>query len=240
MGYTSRVTLITPTGGRPEAFALCEKWMSRQTLRPSRWIVVDDCDPPTRCTMGQWVLRPRWRWKPGMNTQARNLMHALSCVKQHDGNFLFWEDDDYYGPGYTELMLERLWSAPVIGGTHAKSYHVKERVWHVADNEQHASLSQTGFHASLLPLVSGIIQAGHKFADVEIWRALGGMGKLFPADPPAAACVGMKGMPGRSGIGFGHLREEGRLPWTDDRDLKVLTSWIGTAAKEYRRFGNDR
>jgi len=233
-----KVTLITPTGGRPEAFALCEKWVSRQTLPPSQWIVVDDCDPPTACTMGQRVLRPAWRWRPGMNTQVRNLLMALRPWVDTD-LVLFWEDDDCYAPGYIEVMVERLRSAPLIGETYAKSYHVKERAWHVAANEQHASLSQTGFRRSLLLRIWAIIQAGDKFADMNIWRVLGPMGKLFPPTSPSSNCVGMKGMPGRSGIGFGHRREGGRLPWTDDPDLKILTSWIGKDAEEYARFRND-
>ena len=37
-----KITVITCTGDRPEAFKLCRTWMSRQTRKPDQWIVVDD------------------------------------------------------------------------------------------------------------------------------------------------------------------------------------------------------
>ena len=42
----SGVTLITPTGYRPEAFGLCIEYVWRQTYNgPLQWIVVDDGHP---------------------------------------------------------------------------------------------------------------------------------------------------------------------------------------------------
>ena len=53
------ITLITPTGDRHEAFALCEKWIGRQSyIGQIQWVVVDDGHEPTETTLGQEVLRP--------------------------------------------------------------------------------------------------------------------------------------------------------------------------------------
>ena len=40
--------VITPTGDRPEAFALCVKWMKSQDLSPHVWVVVDDGEADRR------------------------------------------------------------------------------------------------------------------------------------------------------------------------------------------------
>lgn len=36
------ITIITPTGDRHEMFSLCAKWVSKQTVQPNQWIIVDD------------------------------------------------------------------------------------------------------------------------------------------------------------------------------------------------------
>ena len=52
------ITLITPTCNRPEAFALCEYWMSRQTYSGEiQWIVVDDGTESICPTRGQSYIR---------------------------------------------------------------------------------------------------------------------------------------------------------------------------------------
>ena len=48
-----KLTVVTCTGARPEAFLLCQLWMSRQTLQPHQWFVLDDEEPKTDCIAGQ-------------------------------------------------------------------------------------------------------------------------------------------------------------------------------------------
>jgi hypothetical protein len=66
------VTLLTVTGGRPEAWGLCKRWMAAQTVQPDRWIIVDDVGDVPEATI---QVTPRWQ--PGQNTQARNLLAGL-------------------------------------------------------------------------------------------------------------------------------------------------------------------
>lgn len=74
------LTVLTPTGSRPEAFALCEKWMARQTYKGAiQWICADDGDVPTRFTMGQKVIYRDA--KPGVVTLADNLLAAIGHVE---------------------------------------------------------------------------------------------------------------------------------------------------------------
>jgi len=242
----SNVCLITPTGGRPEAFALCEKWMSRQTLRPSRWIVVDDCDPPTRCTLSQEVIRPKVLWRPGDNTQARNLLLALNRIRDlwAPGAVLLVEDDDYYAPGYIQNMVGWLQQAPLVGESHARYYNVTERAYFTCFNHSHSALAHIGFRTTLLGEIVGVVsQNACKMIDMHIWCDTRTKGKLFPREQgPRLSWVGMKGLPGRPGIGGGHKEiwrapHFGNPPWVDDPNLAALRSWIGGDAEQYARFG---
>ena len=80
------LTLLTATGCRPEAWALCERWMARQTYAGTvRWVIVDDGpdEQPITFEREGWVLevlRPTPRWRLGNNTQARNLSEGLAVI----------------------------------------------------------------------------------------------------------------------------------------------------------------
>ena len=99
--------VITPTGGRPEAFALLARYLNAQTLPAFRWLIVDDCDPATpvpvmRDGIEVEVIRPSWRWQPGQNTQAMCMAVALKRVPD-DACVAVCEDDDWIGPTHLEM-----------------------------------------------------------------------------------------------------------------------------------------
>ena len=83
------VTIITATGCRPEALALCAHFVTRQDYDgPLQWIIVDDGERPSEIdlsrvssTMTVTRLFPKPNWEPGENTLARNLLAAISEVK---------------------------------------------------------------------------------------------------------------------------------------------------------------
>ena len=80
----SGVTLITPTGDRPQCFRLCEHWMRRQTYDGTvQWIVVDDGHSPTRATQGQIYIRREPQEGDPPHTLCANLRLALPRVA-HD------------------------------------------------------------------------------------------------------------------------------------------------------------
>lgn len=221
------LTLITCTGGRPEAFALCERWMNRQTWRGEiQWIVVDDGPENTEVTMGQTVVRPQPRWRPGEITLARNLLAAIPLVRGEKA--LFIEDDDWYAPGYIERMSVALDAAPLAGEAPARYYNVATRQYKNCGNTGHASLCQTGLRAELLPSLQRICRRGGKFIDLALWRE---HREKYLFHAPYS--VGIKGLPGRAGIGIGHRPKPG---WAHDPGLAVLRSWIGGDAAAYEKF----
>jgi len=217
------ISVITPTGGRPEAFRLCEKWMGRQTYTDFEWIVVDDGIFETETMIADQVIRPAHRWNREC-TLGLNLLASLDMV-QGDA-VLICEDDDHYAPDYVKTMAERLQHHDLVGEIPARYYNVKERRYHTHANTQHASLCQTGFRASLIPQVIDVIKGTvGPFIDIALWKL-----DVKKALHTSHLCTGIKGMPGRAGIGMGHKSHPG---WTSDPNCDVLREWIGDDAEEY-------
>jgi len=241
------IIAITCTGARPEAFALCEKYMARQTVQPDLWLVVDDCDPATKCTMGQTVIRPEPRWPefPEPNTQHRNMMAAVDYYRQKTYNpkdetkIIFFEDDDWYAPDYIQRqssMLDLNGGLAIVGETPARYYHVKNRAFRIFNEAEmnnptpHASLCATAIRAGLFHTLVDALES-RAWIDTYLWRKEGPWGTLYEG----SSVVGIKGMPGRPGVSQCHRQEaDGR--WSGDPDLSRLRQWIGSDADAYKRF----
>jgi hypothetical protein len=227
-------SVITPTGGRPEAFALSEEWMKKQSALQDNpeweWIVVDDCFPRTPTTMNQVVLNVKHKEVVGaQGTQHLNLQLAFTAAR---GEYLImWEDDDHYGPNYLKNTLENLRFAPLVGERPSRYYHIGQRRFREFDNNDHASLCQTAFHRSMIPAVLEQCKTD-AYIDVELWRQYGKQHSILYASNQV---VGIKGMPGRKGISGAH--ECRGADWRGDIDLARLRQWIGPDAERYRQYG---
>jgi len=230
MGHP-KVTLITPTGCRPSAFALCEKWIARQTFQNFNWIVVDDGELPTPTTMGQIVVRVEPLWRPGDNTQCRNLRAGIvECPFVRDILF-FIEDDDWYAPAYLDVMLGALGDNDMIGIGRNAYYHMR-RLYHKHGNTEHASLCATAIHRRVIPHLLAAMDTGKWAFDMHLWRQPQGLKRKVIFDE---LVLGMKGMPGRGGICPAHDAKAWSL-WKPDPDLSWLRSYIGDDVNEYLPF----
>lgn len=222
----SGVTLITPTGGRPQAFELCRHYVARQqTARDLQWIVVDDGEARTaypNFVLRQSLIWPEPRWKPGQNTLARNLLAAIPEIR--GDRILILEDDDHYPPGYVDAMANALDHGLIAGCQKSNYYHLPSRQFRVMHHPGRSSLFHTGFRRELLPVLAKICLKGPRYVDVDLWESVEPKQKVFFAKPLA---TGIKGMPGRPGIGIGHRPEVGGDWQPDFFNLNVLRSWIG-------------
>lgn len=235
------IALITPTGGRPDQFSLCSKWMNNQTYEGDVvWVIVDDCIPITtklKETKENWIIlheHPRPLWKPGQNSQARNISVGIIKLLLHfpknqiDAIFII-EDDDYYSPEYLERMVPRIKGYWAVGEKNSMYYNVMYRKYQVNRNTQHSSLFQTAFTWEALPLFEACYS--EKYIDLMFWRHLPpGKGLLFDQE---MLSIGMKGMPGRGGIGAGHGKYN---CFNDDSDLNYLKSLIRDDYKHYEKY----
>jgi hypothetical protein len=227
---TPALTLLTATGARPAAWAICVRLMMAQDYYagPVRWVIVDDGPVPQPITFARadWsveVIRPRPYWRPGQNTQARNLAAGLAVIPGH-ARVVVIEDDDWYSPEYLSVASWWLETHQLVGESHARYYHVGRRVWRDCGNDQHASLCSTAVRGDALKLLREIVAQHPKFIDLELWRQFAGPKRLHNT----AHCVGIKGLPGRGGIGAGH-----RMHGTPDPAGRTLRSWIGEASSLY-------
>ncbi len=224
------MTLVTPTGDRPEAFALCEKWIGNQTFKDFKWVVVDDGLHETRINLADTVIRPQPR-REGENSQGRNLQAALSQVDTRYVAFI--EDDDYYRRDYLEKMIDTLEQDDLdgVGENQAFFYNINDRKYKIVRNYRHAALCQTVIRKEVLPYVLKVIKDDKFLYDIALWSMMEKFNfktKLFPG---SRMVVGIKGMPGRKGIGRGHTDT---TDWEmDDKNFSVLISMLGDDARSY-------
>lgn len=225
------LTLLTATGARPAAWTLCERWMARQDYTgPVRWVIVDDGQAPQPVTFGRdrWqlvLIRPAPHWSPGQNTQARNLLKGLAAIGA-DERVVIIEDDDWYAPDWLTTVAGKLEQAELVGEHRARYYNVQQCRGRQLANTGHASLCSTAMRGSALRDFAEACSARPKFIDLELWRRPRSR-HLFGGH----RVVGIKGLPGRGGIGMGHDEHFNGQP---DPSGELLRSWIGVDAGCYR------
>lgn len=225
------LTLLTATGCRPEAWAITEQLMLAQDYAgPVRWVIVDDGEKPQPITFERegWtieVIRPTPFWKDGQNTQARNLCAGLAVIKD-DERVLIIEDDDHVKPTYLRAMNAMLDKADLVGESFARYYNVKTRHYRQLNNAMHASLCSTAVKGAAIEALRRECKPGVQFIDLNLWRNFNGH-KLLQRN---GLVTGIKGMPGRGGIGMGH-----RADFTGSLDVtgSVLRQWVGSDASRY-------
>lgn len=229
------LTLITPTGGRPESLSRCSTYVSRfkHLDIPVQWIVIDDVDVPEYRSTLQLadveltLLSAYHRWGPGQNTLALNLLACIPEVKYD--SVLFIEDDDWYSPEYASVMYSALQSHELVGEVPSRYYHVPSKKYRLMENKHHASLCQTGMRSSALPFLKKLCEESSNFIDIRLWRSEAFRKHTLNTE----YCVGMKGLPGRPGIGIGHKPAATDINWRNDFSLTMLSYWIGKDTELY-------
>lgn len=234
------LTLLTTTGARPEAFALCERMMFCQDIEgPVTWVIVDDgeaAQPLCECREG-WrrvIVRPEPFWRPGDNTQARNIeagLNAAEVLAQEAGaplRIAFIEDDDWYDPRWLSTVDKMLELAELVGEPNARYYNVAMRRGSYLNNAFHASLRASAARGTAIDALRSAIAEFSTYYDFKLWRDLAPSKHLFKT----TLTVGMKGLPGRPGIAAGH-REMAGYP---DPEMTLLRQWIGDDADNYAQF----
>lgn len=251
------VVVLTNTGGRPEAFDLCVEHMRRQCYTGEvTWIVAHDVDMPelaaTQAMPSNWrvvPVRAPWTWRVGQNTQAQLLALGIRRAKASGAGelpLLIVEDDDYYPPQYLRRMTDAMRRVDaafgVVGYARACYYNVGVLMYREMRNMHHASLCESGVIGRAVDEFLGICDARAKqrgnngFIDIELWARANARhrGAHLMSGRPGTRPIGMKGLPGRAGIGSVH-RVSGI--WRPDPDGDWLRSHIGDEiASRYRRF----
>ena len=219
---------LTPTGNRSEGLALLGEYLEAQTYQgPGKWIIVDDCDPasyipPTRFETE--IIRPDWRWRNGQNTQADCLLAGLERIPG-DAVVFVLEDDDAYLPEYVATMLAALESSDLVGESSARYYNVRTGRFKEMPTPRHSSLASTALRGT--EALRNACKGRPKFIDIGLWHQFRGRKALLDTHN----VVGIKGLPGRQGIGVGH-----RATFGDPDTAGVLRQWAGAYADNYDIF----
>lgn len=228
------IQLITATGCRPEGFALCTHYMARQTYQGAvRWIIVDDGAEETPVTFQRegWdveVIRPEPKWMPGENTQHRNLHLALDRIDDRYPVAII-EDDDWYSPEYLEVATNALAKAELVGQRSCWKYSLlnsRAKIW---PNPKMSSLCASVFRDGAIRVFRELVAIRPKLIDMHLWRRV--PGHLFEG----RHSVGIKGVPGRTGIDSGHQHGFGDIA---DPEGSLLRQWIGSDAAAYEPWRN--
>ena len=224
-----RISVITPTADQPRGIELLEGYMSRQTVQPDEWIVADDGNVPARLTMGQLhLVRPRMQ--EGGRSLASNMLAALDRVT--GDVVVVFEHDDWYASDHIETSLLGLRQARATGSKWQRYYNVEHRCWIMMQNIGSA-LCNTAFRTDLAPAMrvaaERALEAGTYGLDRLFWDSLSGADKCITE---TETVVGIKGLPGRPGLGLGH-RPNASRQWTFDPDAEKLREWVGNDASSY-------
>lgn len=217
------ITVITPTCDRPVGLALAEQFIARQTRQPDEWIIADGGTVRATCRREQTHLHTPG--EPGPSNFLRNLLAGVGCAQ---GDLIaFVEDDDYYQPIHLEQLERQLARNPralAAGDDDQRYYNLAARAWRTYQNLG-ACLCQTMFRRELLPRFVEVIRERLRLnsygVDTTFWRSIPSERRSLQR---AHTVVGIKGLPGRAGLGVGHRPDE---KWHQDPELDQLRAWIG-------------
>lgn len=236
-----KTLLITVTGDRPEAFRLAEFYMATQTSKYWDWLVVDDGAEPTEITQEQYYIRHC----PGRSPLDSFRVNMAAALKWGQAmgyqKFIIIEDDDWYSSQYVEKCINELEHFHLYGQCGARYYNVKYRLYKQLNHTSHASMCSTAFTLDAVPTVLDVLERQESHHDMRLWRLhgteLGGLSWQAKLEPTVDV-VGIKGMPGRVGIGMGH-RMEKELVYSGfayDPDMSKLQEWVGSDYMLYSPF----
>lgn len=232
-----KISLILCTSDRPEAFALAEKYIKRQTVQPTEVLVFDDGNVPVKPTIGRHIFCPECR---GGTSMINKLKIAFSPGFIQGDIVIIWEDDDLYAPNWIETCAKNLGDGrcDLFGEGRAIYYNVRDRWWFEHANMSHASLCSTAFTKRLFPLVLRLCNDANPFLDDRLWKNAPSNRKRL-LDPLQRGgkrlVVGIKAMPGKVGYGGGHAKDDRNAKL--DPEGKKLRELIGDAdAAGYEPF----
>lgn len=196
---------------------------------PVRWVIVDDGKEKQLINFSRdnWTLEIVWPehvWSPGMNTQAANMLAGLERISDNE-RLVIIEDDDHYASDWLSHVAKQLDKAELVGETHARYYNVHRKVGKCLTNTQHSSLCSTAMRDAGIKRFREVCVPGVKFIDLNLWRS-NAHKYLFSGH----RVTGIKGLPGREGIGMGH---KDKFNGVSDNTGTMLYSWVGADAGAY-------
>jgi hypothetical protein len=135
-----KFAVVTCTGGRPELFLLCKRWVMRQTRQPDLWLVCSDVPGETEYSglppYAKWLRtprRPEWYTGPGYLDPAWALTWALEQVPPEHAAVIM-EDDDLYFAHHCEILMQHVERGSLISyGDEVWKFNLPLQRWSYRD-----------------------------------------------------------------------------------------------------------
>jgi glycosyltransferase involved in cell wall biosynthesis len=241
------ISVITPTGDRYQTLRLLTHFLLSQTFKGIiQWIVVDDGQTDATSLavhdVGESILankgiftihyrRPFRQEEQGPKSLAYNILAGLGLATAP--MVLIMEDDDCYHPGYIQDMYRRLLEVDAAGTQWQKYYHLPSMSYRIFKNRGSA-LCSTGLRSHLIGTLAEAARvcaaSGSKGIDAKFWEFVQARHwKMDLFDPAEDMMIGMKGLPGRGGIGVGHRPQK----FMSDPIGETLRLWTRDYADTY-------
>lgn len=159
----------------------------------------------------------------------------LAALEQAHGDVIIvMEHDDWYRPNHIETCLRELQGYAATGSAWQRYYNVTQRCWRVMRNVGSA-LCNTAFTAHLMPAMRSACEHAREQNKIGIdrmfWDSVGDSQKNITE---AETVVGIKGLPGRTGLGLGHKPDLcSTHGWTSDQHAVKAAEWLGDDVARY-------
>lgn len=209
-----KITAITATYQRPDAMALCEKYLKRQTRQPDQWLILDGPEP-----------------------MPAKILAAIEQNQIEGDVVAFAEDDDHLRADWLEWVHGKVSAGyEIVGEGMAVYYHPGFRWWSECRNIRHAALVQTAVHRDMLENVANVIRSFQSpFFDTRLWCLDANKFLALPESPKDRRVIGIKGLYGAAGYSGEHAAQN--PPGTHaDPSMAQLWRWIGSDAAAYSKF----
>lgn len=170
-----KVSALTCSTGRPEALALCRKYVARQTRPVDEHVVQEGGD--------FWT-----NMRAGLERVTGDLV-------------VIFEDDDWYAADWVERCVAGLADADLFGQLRICNYHVRcGGIMDSREGRANCPLHATAFHARMRERLFGLPWGERKpRLDVSLWAL-----DVRKQTTLALHVVSMKGMPGTAGYSVAH------------------------------------
>lgn len=207
------ITVITPTGDRHVALERLKYYVERQTIKPDHWIISDDGkELPATDFLNQLAPWVKYcKRVPGTNKAKSftgNLLNCIANIPSSTKYIIIMEDDDWYHETYIEETIKRFRNDTykLVGQPKTIYYQVNRWAYRINGNKDRASLCETSMHIDVLPKLKKMceVKRDSAFVDARLWKyARENKIPNFLYEDKRLV-IGIKGMPGRKGIGVGH------------------------------------
>lgn len=235
-------TVITPTGDRPEAFAICTELMKKQTIKPVQWLVIDDGKEPMTMPdlpFVEYIHRARGKDEP---SHTLPLQMRLALHRVQTDYVVMMEDDDWYRADYFQETVSRLQFSSLVGLVRNYYYFVRTAQYYQHQNLQHSSWCSTAFTREWFNYVY-TMPINNPYLDMRLWslarqnhfiRRSKTKPCLWYSETPIA--IGVKQLPGRVGVTYDSNRRVLRRGMKEDKGGLWLKSKIGDDFAMYKPY----